>query len=208
MVPSTSQANRHQPVVVAFIIGLIYVIFIAAAMAQDRSAVLVYLRDPAAHFKFSPFAGVISNFGVLVTVSAAAVCAFASAQAKSDAPLLRAIALLTALVALDDLFLLHEDTLPNRLGAPEYLAYVFYAAGALFIGLRFRAQLSNGPLLGLYLATGLLGSSIAIDAMTEFGNAQTVIEDGLKLVGLCVWSVYWILRAHAALAHPTPGAAP
>jgi hypothetical protein len=102
---------------------LVFSFFIAVAMSQDRSAMLVYLRDPAAHFKFSPFAGVVSNFGVLATVSAAAICLFASFPTKAEASLLRTIGYFGLLIAFDDLLMLHEETLPNRLGVSEYLAY-------------------------------------------------------------------------------------
>ncbi len=179
---------------------MIFSIFIAVAMSQDRTAVLVYLRDPAAHFKFSPFAGVISNFGVLATFGSAAVCLFASVHVKTEASLLRAIGLLGLLLALDDLLMLHEDTLPNRLGLPEYLAYILYGIAAAYIAVRYRVTLSQAPVAGLFLALVFLGASVVADAVIEFGNKQTVIEDGLKFVGLIVWSVYWIDRSSNSLA--------
>ncbi len=161
---------------------------------------LIYLRDPAAHFKFSPFAGLVSNLGVLATVSAAAICLFASFHTKADAPLLRAIGFFGLMIAFDDLLMLHEDTLPNRLGVSEYFAYAVYGLSALIIAVRFRLQLAKAPLAGLFVAVVLLGLSVSLDAVTEFSNRQTVIEDGLKFVGLIVWSVYWIDRASTAMA--------
>ena len=137
--------------------------------------------------------------GVLATFGSAAVCLFVSFHVKSEASLLRAIGLLGLLLALDDLLMLHEDTLPNRLGLPEYLAYILYAIAAVQIAVRYRVPLSLAPLAGLFLALVFLGTSVAVDALIEFGNQQTVIEDGLKFVGLIVWSVYWIDRSSNSL---------
>jgi hypothetical protein len=70
----------------------------------------------------------------------------------------------------------------------------------LIIAVRFRLQLPKAPLAGLFVAVMLLGLSVSLDAVIEFSNKQTVIEDGLKFVGLMVWSVYWIDRASTAMA--------
>ena len=181
--------------------GFLFIGFVTFAILQDRSAVLVYLRDPAAHFKFSPFAGLVSNSGILTTIATAAVCLFAAAHGKTETTLLRAIGLFSLVLGLDDLLMLHEDTLPNRLGLPETLAYVCYVLAALYIAIRFRLPLRRAPLSGLILAMGLLAASFAVDALTAFGNVQTVVEDGLKFVGLVVWSAYWINRAGQDLRH-------
>lgn len=204
MLQSITSARNAPSFIAGAAAGLMFLVFIASAMLQDGSQVLVYLRDPAAHFKFSPFAGVISNLGVLATFGSAVVCLFAARHVRAEAALLRAVGLFGLLLSFDDLLMLHEDTLPNRLGLPEYLAYLIYAGIALYIAVRFRDRLASAPLAGLFLALVFLGSSVMVDALTEFGNQQTVIEDGLKFVGLIVWSVYWIDRTSTSLAVQSP----
>jgi hypothetical protein len=40
--------------------------------------------------------------------------------------------------------------------------------------------------------------------LTPYSRLELVIEDSLKLAGLCLWAVYWIARAGAAIPKALP----
>ena len=79
-----------------------------------------FTRDPAAVHNANPFTGVLSNIGILFWCSAAAVCFFSAAIQVKEArvkivPFLLFSGLLTAVLLLDDLFMLHETVIPGSL---------------------------------------------------------------------------------------------
>lgn len=180
--------------------SILFLLFVATLFLLGDADVSVYLRDPAVVFEYSPFAGIISYVGILATFSAAAICLFASAQSPQDAALLRAIGLFGLLIATDDLLMLHEEVFPKIVGLPERLVLISYFLIAAGIAVLHRVAILRGPTAGLILAILLLGGSVLVDILVEYSPAEVVVEDGLKFVGLIVWSVYWINRASAAVA--------
>ena len=151
------------------------VLFLALAL-QHLVPVSVLLRDPNAtaydaQNQVMFYRGTISNLGILLWWAAASVYAFAaylyrSRFGRATSSLTHAflvyMAALTGLLALDDLFMIHEELLPVRLGVPEVSMYVLYgvpgggtdpvcscAAGDRLLGARagarlFRALDGNG----------------------------------------------------------------
>lgn len=177
-----------------------FLLFVGAVILRGDADVSTYLRDPAVVFGYSPFAGFISYIGVFATLGAAAICVFASLHSRNDAALLRAVGLFGLLIATDDLLMLHEDVFPNLVGIPERLVFISYFLIAAGIAVLHRAAILRGPTTGLILAIMLLGGSVVVDILLEYSPAEVIVEDGLKFVGLIVWSVYWINRASAAVA--------
>ncbi len=186
--------------------SICFLVFVAILFLRGDADVSTYLRDPAVVFGYSPFAGIISYFGIFATFSAAAICLFASAHSQHDSALLRAIGLFGLLIASDDLLMLHEEVFPNSVGIPERLVFISYFLIAAGIAVLHRAAILRGPTTGLILAIMLLGGSVVVDILVEYSPAEVVVEDGLKFVGLIVWSVYWINRASAAVVALRPPA--
>lgn len=111
------------------------------------------------------FRGAFSNIGVLLWWAAAIVSAFtyfllhipsrAAPFTKRAKAFFLYMAVLTTLLALDDLFMFHEEVFPVRLGIPELAVYAVYgvlAAGLIYF-LRF---LVRTDFLVLILALGFL----------------------------------------------------
>ncbi|WP_431299601.1 hypothetical protein [Tabrizicola sp. BL-A-41-H6] len=188
---------------IAFGAATLFALFVVVVTLRAQAEVSTYLRDPAVIFEFSPFVGLISYVGILATFSAGMICLFASAHTRDDAALLRAIGLFGLLLATDDLLMLHEEVFPNLLGFPERLVFIVYFLIAIGIAIFHRVALFRQPTAGLMLAIALLGSSVVVDILFEYSSKEVIVEDGLKFVGLAVWSAYWINRASSAVVAAT-----
>ncbi len=178
--------------VLGFSLGLVAVLYLATGSGAVSPAEL--LRDPAATVGYPVRIGALSNLGVVGWTCAASVLAFAGFAAEG-APMPErnaslSLALLLAVLGLDDLFLLHERVLPGKAGIPQGVVLAAYGIGAAVIGLLHRDiwwRRENRTLLGF--AAVAFAASLAIDLNGVPG--QVAIEDGAKLVGiatLTVWS--------------------
>ncbi len=161
-------------------------------------------------------AGVFSNMGVLVWWSGAtaAVLLGALLLRQGDARAGRAMLVLgaiTAVLAADDLFLLHEQFGPNVLGIAQDTILAGYALGIVVVLVALRQFLlaSAWPILALSLFA--FAVSVVSDLLAdEETSTQSVIEDGAKFVGIAAWTVFLVqagwsrLRPEAA----APDAAP
>ena len=165
-------------------------------------AIEILIREPAAQHNFWPFSGFFSHAGVFALVATGVVGLFAARHAARDRSLLRVIAVYSLVLAVDDFFLVHDDIMPRK-GIPETVTYAAYLLVGAAVALVWRHDLFAVRHAALFLAGTLLFSSVALDVLTPYSRLQLVVEDSLKLAGLCIWSVYWIARAGAAM--PTAG---
>ncbi len=161
-------------------------------------AVEVLIREPAAQHNFWPFSGLFSHAGVFALTATGVVGLFAANHARCDRGLLTVIAVYSLVLAVDDFFLVHDDILPRK-GIPETATYATYLLVGAAVALRWRRDLFAIRHAALFLASALLASSVALDVLTPYSRPQLIVEDSLKLAGLCVWAVYWIARAGAAM---------
>jgi hypothetical protein len=106
-----------------------------------------------------------------------------------------AAAAFTSWLALDDLFMIHEDVLP-QLGVPEAITYGLYAAAAAgYFLLSWRAILASRRAL-MASAMVLLGTSVAIDVLVQSDSTVRVfVEDGAKLLGILAWTSFHVTAA-------------
>ncbi len=68
----------------------------------------MYLRDPAAVFKFTPPAGMISHSGVFAMIATGAICLFVYRSASRDRLLLFWTGVFSLMITHDDFFMIHE----------------------------------------------------------------------------------------------------
>lgn len=174
-------------------------LFLAMLYVERRGVPLeILIREPAAQHKFWPFSGLFSHVGVFALAATGVVGLFAVRHAARDRGLLGTIAAYSLVVAADDFFLVHDDFLPRK-GIPETASYATYLLVGAAVALRWRHDLFAIRHAALFLAAALLASSVALDVLAPYSRLELVIEDSLKLAGLCVWSAYWISRAGAAM---------
>ena len=168
------------------------------------------LRDPIAYSEPAFYAGFFSNLGVLACWTAAFFCFTAAAALHGRDRGARWAALaaggaLSAVLGLDDLFMIHDEMSPDWPGVPEPVPLAAYAAAALWYLWRFRAfhlSMDTGLLAAALL---LLGASVGVDAVFHdaYVGIPVLLEDGFKFGGICAWAA-----CHAAAAYRGPRGEP
>ena len=159
------------------------------------------------------YAGWMSDAGVLLWWSGASVLGFAAlASAARDPALARwlgAGAALTALLALDDVLLLHERAIPELTGLPQVGTYAVYAGLTLTWLWRWRRRHLDGERALLVAALALFATSVALDALPRglrpWGEAHALVEDGAKWLGIVAWTLWGWRTAFAAVARAARG---
>lgn len=188
------------------------VLFIAAVGAQPWIDPADLLRDPLAVAELRQpecckvYYGAVSNLGVLVWMGGAAICLFAAAVVQAQgaraqaAVFLAAAGLLTGFLAIDDLFLVHENVLP-ALGVSEPVTYGAYGLlGLVYLAISWREILRHNVVL-LFVGVALLGTSVVIDWMFHSEHPMRILlEDGAKLTGICAWVGFHVIAAWTILS--------
>jgi hypothetical protein len=156
--------------------------------------------DPAGMTGLPPYAGLFSFAGILAWWSAATACVLVASVAPRSrhSAMLACAGMLSAMLALDDLFMIHERVAP-WFGVPENLVMGGYAvAGAAYLyGFRDLHRRLDWPLL--LAALGLLGFSVGFDVVSGYSVPGLVIEEGTKFAGVVAWSAYHLLAARICL---------
>ena len=152
------------------------------------------IRDPAQEADISSWLGLISNVGVLIMVSTAVICFFVvsikpPAANKQQRECLLLMGLLSAFLALDDFFLLHDRHLGEGFC---YFMYAFCLSALLYrhyktiLKINGSAFLIAGGLLGLSIMTDVFQSEIA--DITAFSDEFIqMFEEGFKFAGMATW---------------------
>jgi hypothetical protein len=175
---------------------------LALWLALTSDITLRLLMQDATTVLGAPFyIGSLSMAGIIGWSLAVGVSIFTAIASTGHAPrpwrsFLLAMGGLTALLLVDDAYLLHDEIVPQYVGISGELVGVAYVILTVVILYRFRdvVRRSNYILLGAALA--LLGVSAAVDvgssalANVLAGNAIFLAEDGTKLIGTWTWLAY------------------
>lgn len=163
------------------------------------------LRDLAQSCGLPLGVGMLSNFGYLLWAAAAAIALFGASLEGGEGrqrQLLLCGGLFSALLCLDDMFLLHDKYI-----SPNFL-YLLYIIFALLILLRFRRLVFALGGLAFLVAVTLLGLSILFDKIQDvlpfgYDNSQ-LFEEGFKFMGIAAWVHFWWQAAAAGVRRSRP----
>ncbi len=187
------------------LLGLVYLIllglmvFVGIIALNDENILIgVFTEDPAAFCKTPPFAGAISNIGMIFWCSTSAICFFSAKiygkrRNKIVLDFLIASGLLTFWLLLDDLFLLHESIFPLYFQSTEPFAFCVYIVLVLMYLLKFKTLIAQKTeYLILFIACGFFGLSIIFDIIFTQLRIAAFVEDGSKLFGIVTWFIYYV----------------
>ncbi|WP_041532271.1 hypothetical protein [Pelobacter propionicus] len=160
-----------------------------------------FCRDAMATLEAHPLTGVQSNIGVLIWCATAAVCIFSHGILRyecgvgdGESSFFLCSGLFTALLALDDLFLVHDDLLHRYLGSWAYgkALYVAYGLFMVWYVVRFQNLLLRSEYVLLLVALLFFGTALVIDFFDDLWISPWRIfwEDGFKLTGIITWCGY------------------
>jgi hypothetical protein len=139
--------------------------------------------------------GAVSNLGVLIWAGGSAILFFAAiVVALLGAHAHRAYlvqfvlaGILTALLCVDDFFLIHDIVLP-KLGFSEMLAYAVYAAFAMVYVFTARNEILAARWPMFLVSVFCLALSVEIDVFMNIdSDFRLLVEDGAKLMGIVAW---------------------
>jgi hypothetical protein len=152
------------------------------------------LADPVALYKFPIFSGMVSQFGIYMMLSTAAICSFAAQFKVAHRKRLIAVATLSFALAMDDQYLIHERIAPLRLGISEQMLILYYGLFALGIVYQFGRKLFEMAQWPLLLAGVMLFASVLVDLLRlDSDGVPSLVEDFSKLTGYALWAAFWIV---------------
>lgn len=185
--------------------GLVLLVLILFVWQQPFVPVEYITRDPAAIATHPVYYGALSNLGILLWAASATACLLGGLVVQTlsnrweTVGFFAGFGALSTILCLDDLFMLHEEIFPNKLGIPEEALFVLYAVLLLYLLLRFRKILlkTQPALLGLSLL--LFALSICSDLLPVLANLPDnniyALEDGSKFIAIFAWLSYFLWAA-------------
>ena len=168
------------------------------------------LRDPLAVAEMKQecckvYYGAVSNLGVMTWIGSAVVCLFAASVLATaggrpaDVSFLMAAGLFTGFLAMDDLFLVHENVLP-AFGVSEPVTYAAYALLGLAYLIASWRPISDSHYILFAVACGFLATSVMVDWQVHSDHRlRIVLEDGAKLIGISAWATFHLAAAWSLL---------
>lgn len=194
-------------------VGVPVLILMAVVLVSMVGAIpiLRFTLDPAALAKQHPLWGVVSNLGTLLWCACGAVCFFSSQlltrrehRVTEGVRHLRAAALCTGVLLLDDLFMIHDDLARRYLGVGEPAVVLLLGATALAYFWRFGHRILAGNWGLLLFALACMTTSLLIDQvhdrrMLGTGPWHYFAEDAPKFLGIAAWCGYHYRLAMSSL---------
>ncbi len=190
-----AQIRANLPIFLCILMFVFFILgFVLALHFWAQIPVRYLTSDVSVLASAPPYIGFLSQFGILLWAASVSVCMFGAmlfyqkAESSTYFYFLSTGGIFTAVLAFDDLFLLHEKVFPY-IGIPELLIYSVYAGVLVFFLWRFRVLILNETryiLLGVALVFFALSVSIDIVIQQEY-----IFEDGSKFAGIFTWLVYF-----------------
>jgi hypothetical protein len=205
--------------VILFLVAIGVLVFVLDT--GTRMNVKDLFVDPSAKAGFGPHVGLFSHLGVLTLWTGATALLGASVLGSRDErPAFQlSLGVLLAVLALDDLFMLHEElggvfarNLLPSMDRRMLEGVVFAAYGVAWVVwlVRYRRSIRTGPAMMLVAALAMLGGSVGLDVgellvsdWVEASEARittvVVVEELTKLGGIVLLAGYAITVAREHL---------
>lgn len=199
------QPRRAVALVIALATAL-YAFLLQLSIAAGLKPIQV-IRDLAQTCRTPIGVGLLPNLGVLLWSAATVLPLFVVLVGLVRPSRWRQLLLtggaLSALLTLDDFFLLHD-----RYIGPTFL-YLLYAVLAVTLLLRYRDLLGQAGALMFLAAAVFLGASVGIDELQEvlpnaYYSRSQIVEEGAKFIGIACWCAFWWQASATAAKLKTP----
>jgi hypothetical protein len=188
------QICTREKVIKVFIFSLIpaFIFYIVALFGLKYLgfSTMEVLRDPSQQSGASSLLGFLSNIGIWMWVSAAAICFFSiitrwKLMLKKKKELLLLTGLLSLMLASDDMFLIHDRFIDQR------ICYAVYAILALVLLSRHYIMIFEVEGFAFLMAGFLLFMSILSDYTQNYNpigyRIVQIFEEGFKFTGAVTW---------------------
>jgi hypothetical protein len=168
---------------------------------------LVFIVEPASIGTNIWYAGVLSTTGGLLWWTAATVSYvsawIARVRGVATAGFWLGLAILTTVLALDDLYQGHEVFYRVYLHLPEEVSGAIYAVAAAALAFAYRSYLRTLPWRIALVALVLFSVSEILDFSYPQGDTgyELLLEDGTKFAGIAAWALFAVWGSQAVLLH-------
>lgn len=208
--PEALSPGRVAAGVLIPVAGLLVAALVLAGFVELRFIDLT--RDVFSTARIPVYTGLVSNAGAFLWVAGVAICLFARGMAPAgERRFLLASTGITAVLLVDDFYMVHEWIGPNFLGIPEEAFYLAYGVmGASYMVL-YRERIARGGAAGLLIATGVaFAGSLALDLLEAppAPTWQTFVEEGLKMLGIGCWVSYLAIVASVSVRRANASESP
>jgi hypothetical protein len=193
----------------------IFLIIFLVWLIGEFSSISVYelVADSNEVGRIAPYAGIVSNFGLLLLCCAASICFFSSylidTHNKHDKKwklFFRCSGYFILLLLIDDTFQIHENFSTLLFGVDANISVVnkklqnilettvFSLYGSLFFfyGFYFRKLIYRTEILVLILAFVFFFMSLVVDVLPENMKGHYILEEGFKLLGIASLMTYYV----------------
>lgn len=185
-------------------------ILIAIAHILLQTQIPHITRDIAAIANIHPISGALSSTGILLWWASATMWLLTAQVLRNhhkntETGFYLHSGILSAYLALDDFFLFHEVIAPMHLHIPEKAVFVLLGLVMACYMTSNRRLLKSAEGAPLVLAICFLTGSALADTVFErllapLKDWSFLIEDGLKWLGICFWTVFAGLKCSQALS--------
>ena len=170
----------------------VYIITLGISILNEIDPILV-VRDLAQTCGLPIGVGMISNLGILLWASSAAITLFVSISRLTEteiAKLLLMGGVFSTFLCADDFFLLHDRYL-----GPDFLN-ITYLSMTIFMLVKFWKVFVKIGILPIIISLFFLGLSVFFDAIIQqlFSNSYELIqlyEEYFKFLGIVCWLHFW-----------------
>ena len=158
-------------------------------------------KDPSQIMDYPSYIGMLSNWGVLLWMTTAAICIFSGLLLKKQAApaattrFVSVSGALSFLLAMDDLFLFHDQVLPHLFHVRERIFYVLYVLILLVYLMRFYRQILQYEYLLFATAFFLFAFSRRFFISMPFLDQFMTTGDMLKYFGIVFWLAFFYRTA-------------
>ena len=181
---------------IALALGMAVIVLILPAAALTGREIGFFTRDPTQIGQVPYYAGVLSSLGVLTWTTGAVIALFTAGlhrlidHTDGSTGFLGYFGVFTLVLALDDLFLIHENFF---LG--EKVLFLIYGVMALIGCVLFRRHFHRPSVYFAIGAALAFAASLGVDRGQEtieaaIGGARILLEDGAKFIGAICWAIF------------------
>lgn len=205
-----SAATKYTLLVSAPTFLFVLVVFLLTKMNHIPFSDIV--QDPSSITGFPPYIGFISNIGILVWCSSSAISLFSAYilfAAQRNNPFVGFFlwsGLFSALLMIDDLFMLHDSVLYVNFHINENVVYVVYFAMIFLFFRKYHKLMQGTPFLIFAFAIGFFLFSTVIDkvpgSFDKLGfhvlfdeDLLNILEEGPKLIAIMNWLAYYFITS-------------
>lgn len=158
-------------------------------------------KDPAQVIEFEPYIGMLSNWGALLWMATAVICLFSAIVLKKyNSPIgpwrfIFISGILSFMLAIDDLFLLHDEVLPRIFDIRESFFYLLYLVLIISYLAFFLRQIQQHDYILFWFAIFLLAFSRRFFMLLPFLKEFKTAGDMLKYFGIVFWLAFFYRTA-------------